>query len=91
MRKHLQGLDHVVLRVDDLDRAAEDYRRLGFTLTARGTHSTGSQNHCAMFGFDSLELVWVPPGIAPPFFADFPVAGEGMTVDVVLARSASVQ
>lgn len=79
MRKNLEGLDHVVLRVADLDRAADTYRRLGFVLTPRGFHSVGTQNHCAMLGFDYIELVGVPDGISPPFFVDFPVAGEGMT------------
>lgn len=79
MRKHLAGLDHAVLRVTDLDRAAEDFARLGFTLTPRGRHSLGTENHCLMFGFDYLELLWVPPGVAPPFYAESPVTGFGMT------------
>src|SRR5436190_1993560 len=79
VRKHLLGLDHAVVRVKDLDRAAADFGRLGFTVTPRGRHTLGTENHCLMFGFDYLELLWVPPGIAPPFYADFPVDGEGMT------------
>ena len=79
MRKHLEGLDHVVVRVADLDRAADDFRRLGFQLTPRGRHSVGTENHCAMFGFDYLELLAVPPAVAPPFYADFPLDGDGMT------------
>ena len=62
MRKNLLGLDHAVLRVDDLDRAAADFARMGFTLAPRGRHSLGTENHCLMFGFDYLELLWVPPG-----------------------------
>src|SRR5438128_1659624 len=39
-------LDHVVINArDDMDRAADIYRRLGFTLTERGYHSLGSTNH----------------------------------------------
>jgi catechol 2,3-dioxygenase-like lactoylglutathione lyase family enzyme len=54
-------LDHVVINArDDMDRAAEIYRRLGFTLTERGYHSLGSTNHLAMFGTDYLELIAVP-------------------------------
>jgi hypothetical protein len=54
-------LDHVVINArDDLDQAAETYRRLGFTLTERGYHSLGSMNHLAMFGTDYLELIAVP-------------------------------
>ena len=52
---------------------------MGFDLTPRGHHSTGTRNQCAMFGFDYLELLVVPAGVTPPFFADFPLPGEGMT------------
>jgi Glyoxalase-like domain len=56
-------LDHVVVNArDDMDRAADVYRRLGFTLTERGYHSLGSMNHLAMFGTDYLELIAVPKG-----------------------------
>jgi len=56
-------LDHVVINArDDMDRAADIYTRLGFTLTERGYHSLGSMNHLAMFGTDYLELIAVPKG-----------------------------
>lgn len=56
-------LDHVVINArDDMDRAADTYRRLGFTLTERGYHSLGSMNHLAMFGTDYLELIAIPKG-----------------------------
>lgn len=56
-------LDHVVINArDEMDRAADVYRRLGFTLTERGYHSLGSMNHLAMFGTDYLELIAVPKG-----------------------------
>lgn len=56
-------LDHVVINArDDMDRAADIYGRLGFTLTKRGYHSLGSINHLAMFGTDYLELIAVPKG-----------------------------
>ena len=59
----LATLDHVVINArDDMDRAADVYRRLGFTLTERGYHSLGSMNHLAMFGTDYLELIAVPKG-----------------------------
>ncbi len=54
-------LDHVVINArDEMDRAADLYRRLGFTLTERGYHSLGSMNHLAMFGTDYLELIAAP-------------------------------
>jgi hypothetical protein len=56
-------LDHVVINArDDMDRALDVYRRLGFTFTERGYHSLGSINHLAMFGTDYLELIAVPKG-----------------------------
>jgi hypothetical protein len=56
-------LDHVVINArDEMDRSAEIYRRLGFTLTERGYHSLGSTNHLAMFGTDYLELIAIPKG-----------------------------
>jgi hypothetical protein len=59
--KHIVGLDHVVVLVRDLDRAAEGWRRLGFTLAPRGTHSAhmGTGNHTMMLGPDYLELIGV--------------------------------
>lgn len=57
----LATLDHVVINArDNMDHAADVYRRLGFTLTERGYHSLGSMNHLAMFGTDYLELIAVP-------------------------------
>jgi len=54
-------LDHVVINArDEMDRCADTYRRLGFTLTERGYHSLGSMNHLAMFGTDYLELIAIP-------------------------------
>lgn len=56
-------LDHVVVNArDDLDGAAALYRRLGFSLTPRGRHTLGTENHLAMFGADYLELIAAPPG-----------------------------
>lgn len=79
MRKYVRGLDHAVILVRDLDRAQDSYRRLGFTLTPRGFHSLGSQNHCIMFGRDYLELMALPatPPAAFQYFAEFLARGEG--------------
>jgi len=80
MLKSISGLDHAVILVRDLDRAHDTYRRLGFTLTPRGTHSLGSQNHCIMFGRDYLELMALPASPPPAFqyFAEFLSRGEGV-------------
>jgi hypothetical protein len=79
MRRHLQGIDHAVILVRDLERARLAYARMGLTLTPRGTHTLGSQNHCIMFERDYLELLAVPrPHPALQVFSDFLAQGEGL-------------
>ena len=59
--KNVIGIDHAVVMVKDLDSAAENYRRLGFTLSPRGTHSAhmGTGNYTIMFDPDYMELLGV--------------------------------
>ncbi|CEJ10095.1 hypothetical protein BN1110_00366 [bacterium YEK0313] len=59
--KHILGADHVVVAVRDLDASAAEWKRLGFTVSPRGTHSPqmGSGNYTIMFGEDYLELLGV--------------------------------
>ena len=79
MRMHLLGIDHVVVAVRDLDRAEDIWSRLGFSLTPRGFHTLGSQNHCLMFGSGYLELLAVPMSHpATRHFSEFLDAGDGM-------------
>jgi catechol 2,3-dioxygenase-like lactoylglutathione lyase family enzyme len=61
MPKHIQGIDHVVILAADLDRAAETYARLGFTLSPRGVHSDhmGSANHTIILQDDYFEVLSV--------------------------------
>jgi len=75
------GIDHGVILVRHLDRAAAQFARLGFALTPRGHHTgLGSSNNCAMFGNrDYLELL----GLAPergrrPFYEEFLGKREGI-------------
>jgi hypothetical protein len=69
-----------VIAVSDLERAARDFAAAGFTLTPRGHHSIGSQNHCIMLGTTYLELLW--PGPKPhawlDHYRDFVREGEGL-------------
>ncbi|WP_267552129.1 VOC family protein [Rhizobium rhizogenes] len=54
-------LDHAVIGVlDQLDTAAEVYRKLGFALTPRGYHTLGSINHLAVFSDNYVELLGFP-------------------------------
>lgn len=58
MSKHVTGIDHVLVAVNDLDIAAATWRRLGFTTTPRGEHAEwGTANHCLMFGSGYIELI----------------------------------
>ncbi|MBR0955874.1 VOC family protein [Bradyrhizobium japonicum] len=59
--KNIIGIDHAVVMVKDLDKAAENYRQLGFTISPRGTHSVhmGTGNYTIMFDPDYMELLGV--------------------------------
>lgn len=65
-----------MIAVRDLDRAAEDFRALGFTLTPRGHHSIGSQNHCIMFDAAYIELLAAPT--PHPWLDYYRSVGEGL-------------
>lgn len=55
------GIDHAVIMVADLDKAAANWKRLGFTISPRGTHSAkmGSGNYTIMLDPDYIELLGV--------------------------------
>jgi hypothetical protein len=59
--KNVIGIDHAVVVVRDLDNAAEKWKRLGFTVSPRGTHSAkmGSGNYTIMLDPDYIELLGV--------------------------------
>lgn len=61
MEHPVKGVDHVFLLVEDLDRAADAYRRLGFTLSPKGLHSAakGTANYTIMFPDDYMELLGI--------------------------------
>ncbi|HVR15606.1 MAG TPA: VOC family protein, partial [Candidatus Limnocylindrales bacterium] len=40
----IQGIDHIVVVVKDLDQAAKNYEQLGFTVIPGGQHPVGSHN-----------------------------------------------
>ena len=92
-------IDHLVLCVRDLDRAARVYERLGFTLTPRAAHPWGTGNHLAQFGRNFLELLGLddPARIPEPkqgefgfgaFNRDFLERREGMSMLVFEGRDA---
>ncbi|MGB7949488.1 MAG: VOC family protein [Candidatus Binatia bacterium] len=54
----LQQIDHIVIVVRDLEQAAKDYERLGFTVVAGGKHPVGSHNALISFTDGSyLEII----------------------------------
>ena len=59
--QYITGIDHAVIMVRDLDAAADNWNRLGFTISPRGTHSAtlGSGNYTIMFGDDYVELLGI--------------------------------
>jgi catechol 2,3-dioxygenase-like lactoylglutathione lyase family enzyme len=61
MTAAITGIDHVVIAVNDLDRAETAYRRLGFILSPRALHSgeMGTANHTIMLEHDYFELLAV--------------------------------
>ncbi|WP_350334042.1 VOC family protein [Coralliovum pocilloporae] len=53
----VRGLDHVVLAVQDLDRAAERYEALGFSVTPRGEHPWGTANRLVQLDGFFFEIL----------------------------------
>jgi len=51
----VRGLDHIPVAVSDLDAAAEDYRKLGFTLKPGRPHENGIRNQHVKFA-DGAEI-----------------------------------
>lgn len=87
--QHIAGVDHVVVAVHDLDRARDAWQRMGFTVTPRGFHSLGSQNHCIMFGRDYVELLSLPrEHPAMQYYADFLARGDGLAAVALATEDA---
>ncbi|HSD54036.1 MAG TPA: VOC family protein [Burkholderiales bacterium] len=91
MRQHIDGIDHVVIVVRDLDAARDAFRNMGFTVTPRGHHTLGSQNHCVVFEHDYIELLWSPEGTPHPsrqYYTEFARAGAGLAAIALKTDSA---
>ncbi len=58
-------LDHVVIRVEDIEQAIADFSETGFTVQRGGIHADGTTRH-ALIGFDDgrfLDLTAAVPGL----------------------------
>lgn len=54
----LRGIDHIVIVVADLEKAARDYEKLGFTVVPGGKHPVGSHNVLISFADGSyIEII----------------------------------
>ncbi|BAT61194.1 hypothetical protein GJW-30_1_03751 [Variibacter gotjawalensis] len=80
--QNIVGVDHVVVLTRDLDAAAKNWQRLGFTLSPRGTHSAhlGSGNYTIMLDPDYIELLGIltPTEHNAPSRAYLDERGEGL-------------
>lgn len=54
------GLDHYIVRVNDLDAAIHAYSNLGFGLAPRGRHHKGTSNQTIILDANYLELLYFP-------------------------------
>lgn len=87
-------IDHLVLAVRDLDRAAAFYESLGFQVGARNRHPWGTENRLVQFRSSFLELITVGDGtLIPPhepgrfsfgaFVRDYLETREGLAMVVL--------
>ncbi|WP_313620503.1 VOC family protein [Achromobacter sp.] len=72
------GLDHYIIRVNDLQAATDRYVKLGFSLAPQGRHHRGTRNQTIILDANYLELLTFPEELkAQSRFAGFDDAYEG--------------
>ncbi|UJR34497.1 hypothetical protein I4U23_021905 [Adineta vaga] len=60
----MNHIDHLIINTRDrLDQIAAYFKRMGFIITPRGYHSSGTINHTIVFKTDYLELFGYTPDI----------------------------
>ncbi|MEU3983813.1 VOC family protein [Streptomyces sp. NPDC026672] len=61
MRRHLKGIDHCCVLVNDFGRAHDAFTRMGFTLSPFGRHGAdmGTGNYTVMLEGDYVELIGI--------------------------------
>jgi catechol 2,3-dioxygenase-like lactoylglutathione lyase family enzyme len=96
-----KAIDHLVIVVRNLDQAAADYERLGFTVVPGGRHPVGSHNALISFADSSyLEIIafyreamahrWWNPLAKGERFVDFCLQTDDLQSDTRKLRAAGV-
>ena len=81
MARAVDGFDHAVIGVADLEAARDVWRRLGFVVTPRGRHvGWGTGNYCIMLGGTYIELLGIvnPAEFLNGLDAKLAGSGEGL-------------
>jgi catechol 2,3-dioxygenase-like lactoylglutathione lyase family enzyme len=82
-------LDHLVIAVNDLPRAIEDYRQLGFQVLVGGRHQHAPTRNALVYFLDGtyLELIeWTAPAPGEKWYECLTQHGEGF-VDLAFVPS----
>ncbi|OGQ81258.1 MAG: hypothetical protein A3F90_11200 [Deltaproteobacteria bacterium RIFCSPLOWO2_12_FULL_60_19] len=98
----LLGVDHIVITVRDLDAAARDYAKLGFTVVPGGKHPVGTQNVLIAFADGAyIELIafyrdnpehrWWAAVQRGEGFVDFCMQTDDLIGDTAKLRAAGVK
>lgn len=97
----LQGIDHIVIVVSNLEQTAKDYEQLGFTVVPGGKHPVGSHNALISFADGSyIEIIafyreapdhrWWDPLQKGERLADFCMQTNDLQGDTLKLRAAGV-
>jgi len=97
----LQGIDHIVIVVNDLEQAAKDYAQLGFTVVPGGKHPVGSHNvlislvdgsyvEIIAFYREALDHRWWDPLQKGERLVDFCMRTDDLKGDTGKLRAAGV-
>jgi catechol 2,3-dioxygenase-like lactoylglutathione lyase family enzyme len=81
MTSPIARFDHAMIAVADLERAAAQWKSLGFRLTPKGVHQgKGTANYCIMFPESYVELIGVvnPSEASGRLAARIADSGEGV-------------
>ena len=97
----LQGIDHIVIVVNDLEQAAKDYEQLGFTVVPGGKHPVGSHNvlisladgsyiEIIAYYREALDHRWWDPLQQGERLVDFCMQTDDLQGDTLKLRAAGV-